>query len=184
MAVRVSEKKAEMPMAMAKVTANSRNSRPTMPPMKSRGISTAMSDTVSETMVKPIWRGTLERSLEPAGLAFLDVAGDIFDHDDGVVDHEAGGNGQRHQGQVVEAVATQLDYAEVVMSESGTATPGMMVARNVRRNRYITATTRMMVRTESELHVVDRGAHGFSSVGKNGDVDAARHGGAQLGEGC
>ena len=41
-------------MATLSVTANSRNSRPTMSPMKSSGISTAMSDTVSETIVKPI----------------------------------------------------------------------------------------------------------------------------------
>ncbi len=41
-------------MAAARVTANSRNSRPMMPPMKSSGMSTATSDTVSETMVKPI----------------------------------------------------------------------------------------------------------------------------------
>ena len=36
------------------VTANSRNSLPTMSPMNSSGISTAMSEIVSDTMVKPI----------------------------------------------------------------------------------------------------------------------------------
>ena len=41
-------------MVIARVTANSRNRRPTMSPMKSNGISTAISDTVSEMMVKPI----------------------------------------------------------------------------------------------------------------------------------
>jgi hypothetical protein len=41
-------------MVMASVTANSRNRRPTTSPMKSSGISTAMSETVSEMMVKPI----------------------------------------------------------------------------------------------------------------------------------
>ena len=41
-------------MAAARVTANSRKSRPMMPPMNSSGMSTAMSDTVSDTMVKPI----------------------------------------------------------------------------------------------------------------------------------
>ncbi len=39
---------------MASVTANSRNSRPTTSCMKSSGIKTAISDTVSDTMVKPI----------------------------------------------------------------------------------------------------------------------------------
>ena len=50
----VSETTAEIKMVMASVMANSRNSRPTTSPMKSSGISTAISDTVSEMMVKPI----------------------------------------------------------------------------------------------------------------------------------
>ena len=41
-------------MVTASVTANSRNSRPTTSPMNRSGISTAISDTVSEMMVKPI----------------------------------------------------------------------------------------------------------------------------------
>ncbi len=43
-----------MTIVTASVTANSRNSRPTTSPMNSSGISTAISDTVSEMMVKPI----------------------------------------------------------------------------------------------------------------------------------
>ena len=39
---------------MVKVSANSWNSRPTMPVMNSSGMNTATSDSVSETMVKPI----------------------------------------------------------------------------------------------------------------------------------
>jgi hypothetical protein len=50
----VSETAAEIRMVMASVTANSRNSRPTTSPMKSSGMSTAISDTVSEMMVNPI----------------------------------------------------------------------------------------------------------------------------------
>ena len=41
-------------MVTASVMANSRNSRPTTSPMNSSGISTAISETVSEMMVKPI----------------------------------------------------------------------------------------------------------------------------------
>ena len=50
----VSDTTAEMRIVIASVTANSRNSRPTTSPMNSSGISTAISDTVSEMMVKPI----------------------------------------------------------------------------------------------------------------------------------
>ena len=40
--------------------------------------------------------------------AVLDVAHDVFQHDNRVVDHEADGNRQRHQRDVVEAVAHQI----------------------------------------------------------------------------
>ncbi len=58
--VSVSEMKAEMRIATASVIANSRKRRPTTSPMKSNGISTAMSEKVSEMMVKAIWREPLK----------------------------------------------------------------------------------------------------------------------------
>ena len=54
MGVSVSETTAEIRMATASVIANSWNRRPTTSPMNSSGISTAISETVSEMMVKPI----------------------------------------------------------------------------------------------------------------------------------
>ncbi len=56
-------------------------------------------------------RGALERGVERL-LARLDIAGDVLQHDDGVVDHEAGGDGQGHQRQVVEAEAQQVHGRE------------------------------------------------------------------------
>ncbi len=50
----VSETMAEMMMVMASVSANSWNRRPTTSCMNSSGISTAISETVSEMIVKPI----------------------------------------------------------------------------------------------------------------------------------
>ena len=52
--VSVSETKAEIRIATARVMANSRKRRPTTSPMKSSGISTATSENVSEMMVKAI----------------------------------------------------------------------------------------------------------------------------------
>ena len=54
MGVRVRETNAETRMVTARVTANSRNSLPTTSLMKRSGIRTAMSDTVSDMIVKPI----------------------------------------------------------------------------------------------------------------------------------
>jgi len=47
---------AETMIVIDSVTANSRNRRPMMPPISSSGISTAISDTLIETMVKAISR--------------------------------------------------------------------------------------------------------------------------------
>ena len=50
----MSETTAEITIVTASVSANSWNRRPTTSPMNRSGISTAISDTVSEMMVKPI----------------------------------------------------------------------------------------------------------------------------------
>jgi hypothetical protein len=51
----VSDTTAEIRMVTESVTANSLNRRPTTSLMNSSGISTAISDTVSDTTVKAIW---------------------------------------------------------------------------------------------------------------------------------
>ena len=77
-------------MAAPIVTANSRKSRPTIPPMKRTGMKTAASEIVIETMVKADLLRALEGGLERR-LALLHVADDVLEHHDGVVDHEADG---------------------------------------------------------------------------------------------
>ncbi len=52
--VRVSETKADTITATVTVTANSWKRRPTIPPMKSSGMNTAVSEKVMDMMVKPI----------------------------------------------------------------------------------------------------------------------------------
>ena len=94
--VRLSETKPEIRIATLMVTANSWNSRPTMPPMNSTGMNTAASESVMERIVKPISRRALERRLH-ARLAHFHVADDVLQHHDGVVHHEAHRERQRHQ---------------------------------------------------------------------------------------
>ena len=74
-------------------------------------MNTARSETVIETIVKPICFAPLSAASKRR-LALLDVAGDVLGHDDGVVDDEARRDGERHQRQVVEAVAEQVHHAE------------------------------------------------------------------------
>ena len=52
--VTVSETTKETRMAADRVTANSRNKRPTIPPISSRGINTATSEILMVSTVKPI----------------------------------------------------------------------------------------------------------------------------------
>src|SRR6267143_677804 len=53
--------------------------------------------------------GTLQRGLQRR-FALFDVAADIFDHDDSVVDDEAGRNGEGHERKIVQAVAEELHH--------------------------------------------------------------------------
>ena len=109
--VSVSDTKPEISTAAMIVTANSCSSRPSMPPMNSTGMNTAASDSVIDRMVKPI-------SFEPSSvacsgaLAHLHVARDVLQHHDRVVHDEADAQRQRHQRQVVEAVAEQVHHGE------------------------------------------------------------------------
>ena len=82
-----------------------------MPPMNSTGMNTAISDSVIEMMVKPISREPLMAACERF-LAGLDVADDVLQHDDGVVDDEADRQRQRQQRQVVQAVAEHVHDGE------------------------------------------------------------------------
>ena len=82
-----------------------------MPPKKISGANTAISDRLIETTVKPT-------SLAPriaasqSRHALFEIARDVLEHDDRVVDDEAGRDRQRHQRQVVEAEAEQIHHAE------------------------------------------------------------------------
>ena len=60
---------------------------------------------------EPDLGGTLQRGFQRS-VAFLDVALDVLDHHNGVIHHEAGGNGQGHQGKVVEGIAQQVHHPE------------------------------------------------------------------------
>ena len=54
--VNVSDTMADTAIVIDSVTANSRNSRPTMPPISKSGINTAISETLIDTMVNAISR--------------------------------------------------------------------------------------------------------------------------------
>ena len=74
-------------------------------------MNTATSESVIASTVKPTSPAPLARRLHRRH-AGLDVARDVLEHDDRVVDDESGRDGERHQRQVVEAVAEEVHDAE------------------------------------------------------------------------
>ena len=109
--VSVSETKAEATIAIVTTIANSLKMRPTTPPISRTGMNTATSETVIEMMVKPISRLPLSAASNRRH-ALLDVADDVLQHDDGVVDDQADRERQRQQRDVVDRVAEQIHRAE------------------------------------------------------------------------
>ena len=107
----VSETTSETMMATESVTANSRNSRPTMPPISRIGMKTATSDRLMETHREADLARAAQGRLHRRH-ALLQVARDVLDHHDRVVHHEPRRDRQRHQREIVEAVTAQVHDAE------------------------------------------------------------------------
>ena len=101
--VSVSDTNPDTRIATPIVTANSWNSFPMIPPMKRIGMNTAASDSVIETIVNPTSVAPVDRRLQRR-FPHLQVADDVLEHHDRVVHHEAHGERERHERQVVEAV--------------------------------------------------------------------------------
>ena len=104
--VKLSETTAETRMVTASVTANSRNRRPTISPMNRQRNQHRDQRNRQRNDGEPDLPRAFQRGIERR-VAFLQKAIDVLDHDNGVVHHEAGGDGQRHQREIVEAVAQQ-----------------------------------------------------------------------------
>ena len=140
-------------MATAIVTANSRNTRPTMPPISSTGMNTAISEKVIEMMVKPISRapfsaasnGRMPPSMWRTMFSSMTMASSTTKPTDSV-----------SASSVMLLIEKSNAYiaAQVPISEIGTASAGMMVAETERRNRKITRMTRHDRDQQRFLHVV------------------------------
>ena len=138
--VSVSETMAETTTAMVSVSANSRNMRPTRPVMNSSGMNTAISDIVSEITVKPISRAP--RSAASSGDSPSSMWRTMFSI-------MTMASSTTKPVPMVSAISDRLSSEKpqnhitpkVAISDSGSATPAMMVARMVRRNISTTSTT-------------------------------------------
>ena len=93
------------------------------------------------------------------GHAHRHVPLDVLDHDDGVVHHDAHRQDQAEHRQVVDRDAEGGQDWKVPISEIGMATTGMIVARQVCRNRNTTPTTRAIAMKIVSMTSCDRLAH-------------------------
>ena len=104
----------------------------------------------------------------------LDVAIDVLHHDDGVVDHEADSDGQRHQRQVVEAEMHQIHRRERAGERQR-----HRHARNERRPEIAQEQKdhqhhQADGEQQREFDVQDRGADGDGAVENGFDLDRRR----------
>src|SRR5438874_628367 len=141
--VRLSETNPETRMATLIVTANSRNSRPSMPPKNSTGINTATRDTVIDTIVKPISR-------EPFNAASIAPSPSSMRRT--MFSSITTASSTTNPTDNVKAISERLSRlkpsryiaANVKTIEVGSARVGMIVALTLRINRKMTSTTSPM----------------------------------------
>ena len=143
--VSVNDTIADATTAMVSVSANSRNMRPTKPVMNSNGMNTAISDSVSDMTVKPI--SLAPRSAASSGFSPFSMWRTMFSI-------MTIASSTTKPVPMVSAISDRLSSEKpqnhmtpnVAISDSGSATPAIMVARTVRRKISTTSTTRPMLR--------------------------------------
>ena len=176
--VSVSDTTAEITTAIVRVSANSRNMRPTRPVMNSSGMNTAISDSVSEMTVKPISRapssaaciGSSPSSMWRTMFSIMTMA-----------------SSTTKPVPMVSAISDRLSRLKpqnhmtpnVATSDIGSATPAMMVARMVRRNSSTTSITRPTLSTSVNCTSRTEARISAGAVVHDGELGVARHGALQ-----
>ena len=125
--------------------------------------------------------GALQRRRQRR-FAGLDIAHDVLDHDDGVVDDETGGDGQRHQREIVQAEAAQRHAAEGGDQRDRQRDAwdhGRPELAQEDEDHHHDQSNRQHQR---ELNVVDGGADRDGAVGDHRDLERRRQRGLQLGQ--
>ena len=123
--------------------------------------------------------GAAQRGFERVHAVF-DIARDIFDHHDGIVDDEAGGDGQRHQRQIVEAEAQEIHRPERADDrqrhrQARNDGSGQRAQKNEDHKHHQHDRERQF-----EFDIRYRRADGHRAVAENGDVECLGQRGAQL----
>ena len=108
------------------------------------------------------------------------MADDVLDHDHRVVDHEADGDRQRHQRQIVEAVAEHVEDREGPDQRQRHCDRGNDGGPEIPQEQEDHHHHQRDRQHQCELHVGDRGADGLGAVGGDRHLDRRRDGRLQL----
>ena len=112
--------------------------------------------------------------------AGFQVARDVLDHHDGVVHHEAGGDGQGHQREVVEAVAEQVHHAEGAQQRDRNRDAGNERAAGILEKHEDHQDHQPDRDEQGPLHVVDGSADGLGLIHGDLQIDGGGNGGVNL----
>ena len=152
-----SDTRVEIAIANTSVTENSRNSRPTMPPMNSSGMNAAISDTLIEITVKPICRAPSSAARNGVGpLSRLRKMFSIITM----------ASSTTKPTETASAISDRLSIekpashiaAQVPASDSGTVTPAARVGVGAPQEQEHDQHHQHDGRAKRELHVVHAGA--------------------------
>ncbi len=121
-------------------------------------------------MVKPIWLAPGQRGLERLH-AFFEIAADVLDHHNGVVHHESGGDGERHQRQVVERVAEQVHHRERAHQRQRHGDRGNDGGAQAAQEQEDDQHHQPDGQHQLKLHVVHRRLNAGRHIGQRGHVD-------------
>ncbi|EAU64429.1 hypothetical protein STIAU_4494, partial [Stigmatella aurantiaca DW4/3-1] len=116
-----------------------------------------------------------ERGLE-WGVTLLDVAGNVLGDHDRVVDDEAGGNGECHQREVVDAVSAKVHHRERADQREWHGDAGDDRGAGAAQEDEHHPHHQRHAEQQRQLHVGDRGADGTAAIQHHLDVDGRRDG--------
>jgi hypothetical protein len=138
--------------------------------MNRSGTKAATSEMLIASRVADLLRA-LERGAERRH-ALLEIAEAVLDHDDGVVDHEADRDRERHQREIVDRKARHPHHrAGAGERQRHRHADGDRRRRPPQEHEYHEHDQRDG-REQRELHVVHAGADGLGAVREHRDIDA------------
>ena len=139
---------------------------------------TAMSEMLMVKTVKPISCAPFHRRVE-GGHALLNIAGDVLHDHDGVVDHEAGGDGQGHERKVIQAIAEQIHHREGADQRNRHGDAGNHRGARAAQKNKNDQDHQQNGNHERKLDVLERREDGGGAVENNGHVDPLRDDGLE-----